>query len=262
MDTGRGDALRVGRGGRAIWVGLGASALGAAGAGALVLLAMACGRHVLGRWEAGDLDGLVAVPVGLEALAVTGTGVVAAWLAALVLVGAVASLPGRAAAPLRSGAVLLAPRLAPRVSAVLVSIALATVPAGAAQADPLDVGYRPSAGNGAAEHPGRTAPAVPEAPEPAPEPGWRPTAPPPSPDPLAITLVSRGGADPDTVVVRAGDTLWDIAARHLGADADAAAIAAAWPRWYDANREVIGPDPDHILPGTHLVPPGSVRVAP
>jgi len=61
-------------------------------------------------------------------------------------------------------------------------------------------------------------------------------------------------------VVRAGDTLWDIAARHLGPDADAAAIATAWPRWFAANRAAIGPDPDHILPGTRLVPPGTAEV--
>jgi len=60
---------------------------------------------------------------------------------------------------------------------------------------------------------------------------------------------------PDPVVVRPGDTLWSIAAQALGRNATAAAIAAAWPSWYAANRQAIGPDPDLIHPGTVLHPP-------
>jgi resuscitation-promoting factor RpfA len=63
-------------------------------------------------------------------------------------------------------------------------------------------------------------------------------------------------ADPDSgYVVRRGDALWDIAARHLGASATAADIAREWPRWYQANRAVIGSDPALIRPGELLVPP-------
>lgn len=56
-------------------------------------------------------------------------------------------------------------------------------------------------------------------------------------------------------VVVAGDTLWDIAADHLPASADAADIAASWPDWYELNREVVGSDPDLIHPGQVLVAP-------
>jgi resuscitation-promoting factor RpfA len=59
----------------------------------------------------------------------------------------------------------------------------------------------------------------------------------------------------DPVVVHRGDTLWGIAARHLGRGADDAEVAAEWPRWWRANRDVIGPDPDLLLPGTRLTPP-------
>jgi nucleoid-associated protein YgaU len=59
----------------------------------------------------------------------------------------------------------------------------------------------------------------------------------------------------DEVVVRRGDSLWDIAARHLGPDASAADVAAEWPRWHHANRAVIGADPDLLIPGQRLVPP-------
>ncbi|MFW6091404.1 MAG: LysM peptidoglycan-binding domain-containing protein, partial [Actinomycetota bacterium] len=72
--------------------------------------------------------------------------------------------------------------------------------------------------------------------------------------PLAPAPVRE--TDPgDEVVVQRGDTLWAIAARHLGPDATVAEIAAEWPRWYATNRTVIGDDPDLILPGTILHPP-------
>ena len=54
------------------------------------------------------------------------------------------------------------------------------------------------------------------------------------------------------VVVRPGDTLWSIAARELGPRATDEQIAAAWPRWYRTNAEVIGPDAGTIRPGQHL----------
>lgn len=64
------------------------------------------------------------------------------------------------------------------------------------------------------------------------------------------------GADPgSTVVVGAGDSLWLIAARMAGPGASDAQIAHAWPRWYQANREAIGPDPDLLHIGTVLTRP-------
>jgi hypothetical protein len=59
------------------------------------------------------------------------------------------------------------------------------------------------------------------------------------------------------VVVAPGDTLWGLARRHLHRGATDAEIARAWPRWYRANRAVIGPDPNLLLPGMRLrVPEG------
>jgi nucleoid-associated protein YgaU len=63
-----------------------------------------------------------------------------------------------------------------------------------------------------------------------------------------------------TVVVRAGDCLWTIAAEALAsaapnADSSDAAIAAEWPRWYALNRTTIGADPDLLLPGMVLRAP-------
>jgi len=69
------------------------------------------------------------------------------------------------------------------------------------------------------------------------------------------TQRTRPATRPDTVVVAPGDTLWAIAARSLRPNASTTAIAGAWPRWYAANRSVIGADPDLIIPGTVLRPP-------
>lgn len=63
------------------------------------------------------------------------------------------------------------------------------------------------------------------------------------------------GAPRATVVVRAGDCLWSIAAAHLPTDASDADIAAAWPAWYAANAATIGPDPDLLVPGQVLAVP-------
>ena len=55
-----------------------------------------------------------------------------------------------------------------------------------------------------------------------------------------------------------GDTLWSIAARHLGPDASDAEIAHAWPAWFEANRGVVGDDPDLLRPGQVLRAPEGV----
>ena len=62
---------------------------------------------------------------------------------------------------------------------------------------------------------------------------------------------------PATERVVTGDSLWAIAERRLGRDATPAAVTAEWRRWYAANRDVIGPDPDRLLPGTTLRAPDS-----
>ncbi|GAB3088871.1 hypothetical protein [Nocardioides zeae] len=53
-------------------------------------------------------------------------------------------------------------------------------------------------------------------------------------------------------VVVAGDDLWSIAAAHLPAAADDAAVLEATLALHRANAAVIGPDPDLILPGQRL----------
>jgi LysM repeat protein len=62
-------------------------------------------------------------------------------------------------------------------------------------------------------------------------------------------------ARPAAVVVRRGDSLWRIAAAHLPGRPSDRRIAASWPRWYSANRQLIGTDPNVIRPGEVLHAP-------
>jgi hypothetical protein len=94
-----------------------------------------------------------------------------------------------------------------------------------------------------------------------PGPGYVPTAPAPVLDAGCAQLLAppprpSTGAH-DLVTVRRGDSLWTIAARHLGPTASDAEIASVWPQWYAANRHVIGDDPDLLLPGVQLTPPSA-----
>jgi nucleoid-associated protein YgaU len=57
------------------------------------------------------------------------------------------------------------------------------------------------------------------------------------------------------VVVRPGDSLWTIAATHLGPEATDIEIAREWPRWFRANIATIGSNPDVLLPGQILRAP-------
>ena len=79
-------------------------------------------------------------------------------------------------------------------------------------------------------------------------PGLGPLGPAPHP-------VSPGAPSSTTVTVVRGDSLWVIAARHLGPQATRQQVAREWPRWYAANRSVIGPNPNLILVGQVLTVP-------
>jgi len=92
------------------------------------------------------------------------------------------------------------------------------------------------------------------------DPRWKPNAPVVGSGPLAAQPVRSARQQPATeaghVTVRAGESLWSIAARELGGSgASDVDVALEWPRWYQANRAVIGDNPDLLLPGQVLRPP-------
>lgn len=87
-------------------------------------------------------------------------------------------------------------------------------------------------------------------------PGW-------VPQPISLPLQRVAGGTPrettTEVIVRSGDSLWSIAAAHLESGANNAQIAAAWPRWYEANKKVIGKNPDHLELGQVLQVPTTLN---
>ncbi len=203
--------------------------------------------------------------VALEMLArVPGqVGRVAARLSA-----AVSPLVVRRAATVVLGASLSA-ALSPGPSMASTGLALAPLVGITASAAPA-----PGAGEQATQRPDAAAtPRGSSLPDPGfappPDPGFAPTPsgdrfvadPPtvrPHPDVTTVTSTDRRAAATTPtrdVVVHRGDSLWSIAARHLGREPSDAEIADAWPRWYAANRTVIGSDPDLLLPGQVLTTP-------
>lgn len=89
------------------------------------------------------------------------------------------------------------------------------------------------------------------------QPQWQPSPPAVAPGPV-VSAPLRAAREPQAdheAVVRSGDTLWTIAARHLGPEASDVDIALEWPRWFENNRAVIGSDPDALLPGQILKAP-------
>lgn len=214
--------------------------------------------EALRAWSAWSGPGQ-AVDAAVVAAAAGAGAVVAGWLALGALVSGAFVLAGSTHRP------VLVPVPLHRCVALVLGVALA--------AATLDPAWTPT-GPGEEAAPVRSTAA--ETAEPAgslggaPDPGWRPLeAPTPSPrtvtepiDPLLLggsRTATLSGALTEPVTVHRGDTLWDLAARHLGGRATDAEIAVEWPRWYAANREAIGPDPDLLVPGQQLAPPGRVN---
>jgi len=218
---------------------------------------------------------------GAEAVRATGPQDPAAVLVSLAA-GAAAVIAARLTLCAAAAAIALAGQAAGRGAPAAVRIAVATSPrscrpalagllagsialgvAGPAAAAPGPGAARPAAASTASV--GEPGPQLPSAGWPGlPRPGWLPSPPPHRPAAvtsaadlrLVTSAVSRSAAD-DEIVVRRGDTLWHQAAPALGPGASAAEIGAEWPRWWQANRQAIGPDPDLLMPGTRLTAPSS-----
>ncbi len=234
-------------------------------------------------------DELLALGAATLALAIAG------WLVLGTVLEVLARVPGRVGRAAQVWADRLTPALARRVAAFVLGVgvgvaggpsqAVASPRPSTTAASVADPGFVPtqSAPGVSVPDPGFSpappsptfSPAAdPRPPRPSPRqpprvshpeptaPGFTPTA--PRVRPQADPGLLGGRVAPSTdreVVVHRGDTLWSIAAHHLGAQASDAEIARAWPRWFDLNRDLIGDDPDLILPGQILRVPGADQTA-
>jgi len=244
-------------------------------------------------WLAGgsSLDAVRAsgpdAPADLLVLGAAGVGAaLLLWLGVGVTLAALAAIPGAVGRISAAASDRVTPDAVRRVTAVVLGASLATAATPVAHAggslswrgpsattsqisqtsqevtapapDPaFGVTARPPVAD-AAPDPGRPAPAS------APDPGFgaeltsTPTPSPPALGPLGPAMhTPSNGSRPGTVTVVRGDSLWAIAHRHLGAQANAQQIAREWPRWYAANRSVIGPNPNLIRAGQVLAVPTS-----
>lgn len=176
-------------------------------------------------------EALVGV-IGLTAWAL------AAWLLVTAAATAGGHLPGRAGRAAAGLARRIAPATLRRTVEVALGLTVTTAVVGvgpaAASTPSLDWGTQVEA----------TAPAL--------DWGAAPSA--------AVPVDAPPASAPTTaVVVAPGDSLWALAERDLAARSATppsdAAVAQAWPAWWAANREAVGPDPHLLHPGTSLTPP-------
>lgn len=216
--------------------------------------------------------------------------VLAGWLLSATLLTALGRLPGLAGCLAAAAARRIAPAVVRRAVEVALGLTVAAGVLGAspAAASPSAPAPAPPAAlpslDWAGSDPARAldldwpqpgAPAsAPTAPPAPPTPTPTPAAPaPPGPaspesagGPTRAEASTRAGALPSAeqpgtgqpIVVRPGDSLWTLAEQELrdsGVSPTPTQVASAWPRWWAANRELVGDDPDLLLPGTSLSPP-------
>lgn len=221
-----------------------------------------------GAIAANDSSG--ATDAALGAVAGAALWLVAAWLGVGFAAALLSAVPGACGRMAHVASRRLLPAAVRRLVAGSAGLSVLLGPVAGAAAQPLDPGPHRAGTVAALPTPswpvdGRSRPPAParvptDPPAQPPQPVQRPQPPLPvqRPQPPHTaqppTRPTRSG-DAGAVRVRPGDSLWLIAARRLGPSAGAADIAAAWPRWYAANRALIGPDPALIHPGQVLYAP-------
>lgn len=218
-----------------------------------------------------DHIGVAANTVGL---------VVVVWWALSFLIAVAAALLERSGSRRAAAATgRFAPAFMRRLALAVVGLQLVSAPWAQAAHGPADppgqaTATPPAAAaawvpSGGTLTPGTAPPPTAAAPTPAPpapsprqgslglDPHWTPAPVPVDPGALATGPLRK--QDPTaSVTVRTGDSLWSLSAAALGPLASDLDIAMAWPRLYDANRSVIGPDPGLLLPGQVLKLPAGL----
>ncbi|WP_284983730.1 LysM peptidoglycan-binding domain-containing protein [Arthrobacter sp. efr-133-TYG-118] len=239
----------------------------------LALLLAVTGLILVDRWHSAagrlqapmfeDLLGFVATAAGL--------GIGVWWIATFLLAMAAALLQQSGKDRCASATAKLSPAFMRRLAVAILGLNLAGIPLANASQAQLETawsqatGSAPSSGISAqwtpASSPSAHLPVVPSL-ESGPseiDPHWQPRAPAAEPGLLGTRpqRAAEQSASPNQgeVVVRRGDSLWSIAARQLGPMASDVDIALHWPKWYAANRHVVGDDPGLLVPGQILHPP-------
>ena len=242
------------------WRALGATAACAASATGLARLAATA---ALGAPAPDALVGAAVLCLGALAASALAAG------CALLAATALASGFGRRWSRVEAAAVRLVPSTLRRALMVGVGASISLGLGPAALADEVDVGWEvttPAAAGAHLDPAGTGEPAdvvlagagqviaprqVPETPA--------STGPAGAPEPEAAAAAATEPAQTQTQTrtVQDGDSLWAITEELVPAGATDADVAAAWPRLYAANLDVVGPDPGLIHPGQVLtLPPG------
>ncbi len=181
----------------------------------------------------------------------------AGWIGLALTARLLGRLPGVVGTLARRIADSVTPRFVRTAIAAVVGLGLGAGPATAAE-DPLPRLDRVSSGQQLGVTPSAYPPATPPATSAA-DPAATAAADPTSPaaDPTSRTAAASVDAAPVPYVVKRGDTLWAIAAKHLPPTATAADVDRTWRQWWLANRTVIGANPNLIRPGQELAQPES-----
>jgi nucleoid-associated protein YgaU len=183
-----------------------------------------------------------------------------AWGALGLALTAASALPGVAGGAARLALQVALPAGARRGAALLLGLGLGVAGPLLASAVPQ---FAPtaSAAAGAESVPDWPAPGPAAAPVPDWSAGPAPTGAAPTGEaPAAPSTAPTTAPASDSRVVVRGDCLWHIAADsllgQLGRLPSDGEVAAAVQAWWSANADVIGPDPDLLVPGQVLRPPG------
>lgn len=253
----------------------------AAAVGVLLLgfLLSVIGAGLVGQWQDSSARGQAVTAEDLlgAAAAAAGTGLLLWWFISLACAAAALLLEQRGKARAAHVTRRMSPAFMQRLVVAALSFQLLSGTAAHAAGSAPGPHWSPTAGQetSAPAEPGVPAamqdatipvPGKPDAGRPAPpstiQPGWQPSAPPVEPGLLAGPPVrSEAALHQETarhgspVPVLAGDSLWGIVADHMGPGASDVDIALEWPRWYEANKALLGPNPDVLLPGQVLLPP-------
>jgi nucleoid-associated protein YgaU len=189
-------------------------------------------------------DVLISSAAGLLAWAVWSWGTLGLALTAA------AAVPGAVGRAARDVLQVVLPAGARRSAAVLLGLGLGlTAPVAGVMLPALAPPASAAALHDVPDWPSAELPATPV-------PDWPDAAPSAAP---STEISAETPAPGDRVVVR-GDCLWHIAADsllgQLGRLPSDREVAAAVDAWWQTNAEVIGPDPDLLLPGQVLRAPG------